>query len=477
MSITFKTFTGDSVEVASIFESSIVTDNIAALDGSVTFLSPIDLTENMDVGGNSITNINSLTSSSVTATNLNISSINNPSGTLTLNDDVSIIGSLSMNNSDIDLVGTLGVDTVNSITTNASSIFTGDLVVSGDLSGSGGSIDVTDDLLLGTNNITAGSVNLSTQLYITDTPGFASPVSQIHIQNLQNASIFLEADTNNITETDVSFIMFSQDGGDTAMNITGGNNVYSIISSTLGGTRGLNLSLGNTVSNGQGNLPTIDTISPKIQIRDTLTTLTQHTAFSNTDLQDVDTIEVSSLISNTTIDPNINIESSTVITDGSNLTLVNRTIDDTPQYILGLTSGDVTVRRLLTSFDVFGRFYQSAESSSVTSSASAVSFTLKVGLTTAVVEAGTYYVSFSCLATNSSGAQQTELQFTEDGTPLGTPIAFYSNTNGVNEQYCPSNMVFIRTLTAASHTYNLSFRPTGGTSRLSDAKIIFYRVE
>lgn len=49
-----KTLANDTFEdrIAEIFETSIVTDNISAIDGSVTFLSDVDTTNNVDIGGN-----------------------------------------------------------------------------------------------------------------------------------------------------------------------------------------------------------------------------------------------------------------------------------------------------------------------------------------------------------------------------------------------------------------------------------------
>ena len=448
MSIQFKTFTGQDVEVASIFESSIVTDNISALDGSVTFLSAVDLTENMNVGGNSITNVG----------------------------NISMVGNLNMNIHDITLVDTIGVDTVNSVTTNASDMFTGDITVSGNLIGAGGSIDVVDDLLLGSNDISAGKALLSTRMYITDTPGFESTVSQIHVQDLTNASMFLEADTDNAFEADVSFIMFSQDGNNTAMNITGGNNIYSIISSTNAGSRGLDLSLGTTVSNGKGNLPTINTVLPKIQIRDTLTTFTQNSDFSDTDISSVDNIQVSTISANTSLDPRITVVGDIEIDSASELLLPGRT-EETPTKILGINGSDIVVIQDHIDIDPFGSYYGYAESLSATSSASPLTYVNKVTLVTDNVPAGTYYVSYSCLTTASANNASTDLQFTEDTVYLNTPITTFSNFDSKGEQFYPSNQFYVRTLAGGVYTYALNFKPVGATSRISDAKIIFYRIE
>jgi len=155
---------------------------------------------------------------------------------------------------------------------------------------SGSVVKINDDTVFTTQSVKLTTV--AGQDSITQ-PGC------LHLQSQDNTCIFLEADTNWSGVSDVPYIMFSQDGNHTAMNITGANNIYSIIASSTTAP-GLDLSIGVTADNGIGVVPTINSIVPKIQIRSTSTLFKQDSNMSNNNIINTSDVELESITANTT---------------------------------------------------------------------------------------------------------------------------------------------------------------------------------
>lgn len=79
--------------------------------------------------------------------------------------------------------------------------------------------------------------------------------AQIHISSIGSTRIFLESDTDNITETDLGFLYFSEDAGQTTHIIRGGNNEFLYQTGTTAGPTGHRFQTGAVSGQPKGSLP------------------------------------------------------------------------------------------------------------------------------------------------------------------------------------------------------------------------------
>lgn len=82
--------------------------------------------------------------------------------------------------------------------------------------------------------------------------------AQFHIASTGNTFIFLESDTDNVTDTDISHIIMSEDSGQSLHVLRGGNNRLDFVTGTTAGPNGYLFKIGTPIDVAKGLLPSFN---------------------------------------------------------------------------------------------------------------------------------------------------------------------------------------------------------------------------
>jgi hypothetical protein len=119
--------------------------------------------------------------------------------------------------------------------------------------------------------------------------------------------------------------------------------------------------------------------------------------------------------------------------------------------------------------------FQSAVSEGESSTTSAT-FQQKVRITTPSLEAGTYYIGWSCEISSNADEKQNQVQVELDDT---TQLAFHheeTKVKYVDSEWRTVSGFWVGSLTAAAHTIDLDYRTLNDTIYIRRARLVMWRI-
>jgi len=220
--------TGNKITLAQSTVGSDIVVTLPSSSGTIAIGQPVGTTDNVEfndvtVSGNLTVNGTTTTVNSTTVTvddkNIELGSVTSPTNTTADGGGITLKGAtdktLTWVNStgawtsseDLDLasgkVYEINGTSVLSSTTLGSGVTASSLTSVGTLT----SLSVSGDLTVDTSTLKVDSTNNRVGI------GTASPTELLHLSSTGSVSLLLEADTDNVTESDVPTLKFAQDGG------------------------------------------------------------------------------------------------------------------------------------------------------------------------------------------------------------------------------------------------------------------------
>lgn len=166
-----------------------------------------------------------------------------------------------------------------------------------------------------------------------------------------------------------------------------------------------------------------------------------------------------------------------IVSGGVNLTVAGAASELILSGLASDLSTDILVldssNTIKTRSQPFGSSIAYAESLTSSTSADTVNWVTKVTITQAFA-AGDYVVEVHALVGNDTADNITDIQLLEDSVAVNTSDIAAPNIN-VGSAKIPMSMSWRRTLTAASHQFDLEFRPRANVGEIEDARIVIYR--
>lgn len=290
--------------------------------------------------------------------------------------------------------------------------------------------------------------------------------SQIHVADVGNASIFLEADTNNgAGEDERSFIYLTQDGNNTAFSIdnvaSGTDNRFRFTAGSTAVNVGHIFRTSGITNNGPGVIPTFLTPVDRFEIGPS----------------EVDTYVDFNMNSNEIVScGDIQMASTKNILTNDSYIQFSNPLGTTPPAATGFlafvykSGADLFYKNGAATYNLnrpFLNLFTSYDESLALSSTASTTFQTKLSVTTAVLPIGDYDLGFGCIFWNSMAAQITEVRFRLDGVDLNSIVM----TAGVISEtaYQRYRATFG---SATTHTLAIEWRTqVMGTANIQDARI------
>lgn len=164
-------------------------------------------------------------------------------------------------------------------------------------------------------SLNSNTVNVNNQVFIKNSTQTAG-TDQIHISNTVNASIWLEADTDNSGESDFAYLTMTEDGNATMHEISGGNNTLNITSGSTTGVQGINFRNATVVDSAQGTKPTFSGITTGLSVTSTAVDIFRPLDMNNQSISNINNIELESITANTlniSMNSNVNLQANNLL--------------------------------------------------------------------------------------------------------------------------------------------------------------------
>jgi len=284
------------------------------------------------------------------------------------------------------------------------------------------------------NEILTGKMKLTNIVGDTTLTPSAS-ILQIRANGINQPSILIESDTTDIIPAN---------GGVITMQNDAGNDVFEIFQSTTGevfqtSSNGFQFSTCTVSVPKVNDISTIGVYNAKFLISSLKNTSLQNLDMSTNNINNVGTLT------------------------SNNLTL--STLSNT------LTSSQYLVRNAGTNVIEYRNplYVGYLESLGLSTSTDTVNYVNKITFTD-TFPAGIYVINLYASVGNSNGDRITYLQIREDLNTIETDLA-KPKVDIVNGKVT-MNMMYIRTLTAGSHTFYLDYKPQANTGRIENTVIV-----
>ena len=279
------------------------------------------------------------------------------------------------------------------------------------------------------------TVFTSKSIKITDIVGndIITTPGCFHISSAGDVCIFLEADSDNINEFDNAFLLMTQDGNQTAMRLTSGQNEYSFECGTASGPlqTGFEFKIGDDViSTGTGEMPTFVNLQTKMSILYDMIALYEKLDMNNNEVTNIGAMDFSTI----------------------------PTIDNTNTNLLALNDlGEVQVRE----------FFSKSE---IVHGPVTVLFTGGTVVSiTGPFELGDHIIRYDTLLADAQNNQRVEVTLTQINAPFpASPIALsdrYIHSARVDSTgYTPVSGIWPVNITYAGSVFLLNIKPTAGVT-------------
>lgn len=482
--ITADTVIANNLEISTYIIDNLETNNISAISPNTQ----ITINNDLDFDGHDIMNVGTLQAANIigdiTDDVIDVNIINPKD-----NPYILISGDINLDSNNLTTTGNIQGDVI----TNYISSIGGDIDISNN-------IDLNQNDIVDCDNITARRIFLPAQTQTQNT------AFQLHIASTQNASIWLQADTNNITESDLAYLYLTEDNGSTMHYIGGGNNTLKFISGSTMGTQGIVWQNATVIPASGNTLPTYTDVSTGLNLTSTTFTISRNTNLSGNNLINVGLLDFQtqptndntatrilvvdsangnvkyrdvSSISNNPFDQSLNttndVKFNNIEVEGV-ATFPNVPLDATATNIALFDSSNNLVFNTIN--DIVFTPARAFTSSTAGSSTTLTTFQNKIDYTTPILPKGDYYISFEALATaDTPNTNCCIMQFMLDSLVLnGVQIA--SAFNNLSAGYTPIYQRYrVGFTSATTHNVKLQYMSDGSsTAIIADARIFIEQI-
>ena len=350
----------------------------------------------------------------------------------------------------------------------------GSLYVSRDIEAGSINVDsITVDSITGDTQVD-GQITCTDKVYITDDVATVSNnAAQLHISNIGKSTIFLEADTDDITETDNPFLIMVQDGSQISglVGINSDNKVVIDSHNSLDeNLTAILFRTGPATVNGPSQIPTYTTRNDRFEIAPGGVTSYVNMDLDGNDITNVDSIESTSINTNVindngagtiTVPSSIQIVGSgeaMTITTGNELVLGNRPTGTDLEFLTVNGSDQVRIHNLTMAQLVDAD--PTINSSTTTSTTVAPAYINKINWNFNIDD-GTYLILAYAEVSNSVATNRTGIRLLVDNsTTLSEVVTPLLHTANDYVSYSYSQAYIFAT---GAHNIKLQFKDIDGS--------------